>query len=397
MASFYLAQLGAEVIKIESPFGGDVLRASPSGDPTADAPSGFAAFNAGKRSLAVDIRRPEGAALVRELALSCDAFVENFRPGVVARHGLDYASLKAIKPDLVYCSISAYGQQGEWAGRGAYDHVVQALTGMTMLSGDEGEPVKVGFPVIDVGTGLVAAMSVMAALMGRLRHGKGEYIDASMVQASLALMYPVATAFLSEGKTPGRLGNRGHSGSPAADIYPCSDGWLSVAANTPAQFRSLAALLGFEHLCDDAAVLDVEAFSRVNGGFVVARDAEPVRVLLREAFAGRSAAEMEQLLNQHGIPAARVRTPGEFLAEVEAQPLVTLPFTQYGAGTNGSARTAGLGFAVGEGQGSGASKAGAPSLGADTAAILAALGKSPDDIERLQRDGVIACREPLPA
>ncbi|MES2909928.1 MAG: CoA transferase, partial [Pseudomonadota bacterium] len=132
LTSFYLAQMGAEVIKIEPPNGGEVMRASKS-VAEGDTPTGFVACNAGKRSLAMDIRTPQGAELVRSLALTADVFIENFRPGVVAKYGLDYESIKAIRPDIVYCSISGYGQEGDWSGRGAYDHVVQALTGMMMM------------------------------------------------------------------------------------------------------------------------------------------------------------------------------------------------------------------------------------------------------------------------
>ncbi|HET8747007.1 MAG TPA: CoA transferase, partial [Ramlibacter sp.] len=208
LASFYLAQLGAEVIKIESPEGGDVLR-GPRTAPT-DTPDGFVALNAGKHSVAVDVRTPEGAQAVRDLASTADVFIENFRPGVVKRFGLDEPAIRAVNPGVVYCSISGFGQQGEWSGRGAYDHVVQALTGMMMMSGDdpEGPPVKVGFPVVDVAVGLLAAMAISAALHQRARDGKGQTIDASMVQAALMLMYPNVSAFLSSGVEPQRIGNR---------------------------------------------------------------------------------------------------------------------------------------------------------------------------------------------
>ena len=206
MASFYLAQLGADVIKVESPEAGDVMRASksPDGAAAGDTPSPFTALNAGKRSLAIDIRTPEGAAQVRALARTADVFIENFRPGVVARHGLDEAAIRAERPDIVYCSISAFGQQGEWSGRGAYDHVVQALTGMMMMSGDreDAPPLKVGFPVIDVAAGMLGALSVVSALFRRLQNGQGACIDTSMVQASLMLMYPNASTYLTHRTQP---------------------------------------------------------------------------------------------------------------------------------------------------------------------------------------------------
>ena len=371
LASFYLAQLGAEVIKVESPAGGEVMRASKSGT-EGDTPAGFVALNAGKRSLAQDIRTPQGAQVIRALAATADVFIENFRPGVVAKYGLDYPSIQAVKADIVYCSISGYGQQGDWSGRGAYDHVVQALTGMMMMSGegDDQPPVKVGFPVIDVAVGMLGALSVVAALHRRAREGVGQYIDASMVQASLMLMYPNASTFLTSGVEPQRVGNRGYTGSPTADTYRCVDGWLATAANTPAQFRKLAAVLALDELCTDARALDLEAFNSPTGGFVIAKDMEYLRERFRDAFASRSAAEMETRLNAVGVPAARVRKLGEFLREVDQGGLVTLPYVRF-AQNGQQVRTPGLGFVYAQ---DGEPSAGAERLGQSNRQLLAELG-----------------------
>ena len=352
LASFYLAQLGAEVVKVEPPQG-DVMRSQ----------AGFAALNAGKRSLAVDIHAPESAQAVRELARTADVFIENFRPGVVARHGLDYATIRREKPDIVYCSISGYGQEGEWSGRGAYDHVVQALTGVMMATGANADdpPVKVGFPVIDVAVGMLAALAIVASLRRRDMEGAGQYIDASMVQASLALMYPFTSACLTTGKLPVRQGNRGFSGSPTADTYRCVDGWLATAANTPAQFRKFAAALGLQSVCEDPRALDLEQFNAPGGGFVVARDFDYLSERFRAALRENYAADMEAQLNAVGVPAARVRTLGEFLAEAPGR--VTLPLFDFG-----EARTAGLGFACADD--GGPEPRGAPELGADNAQLL---------------------------
>jgi crotonobetainyl-CoA:carnitine CoA-transferase CaiB-like acyl-CoA transferase len=367
LASFYLAQLGAEVIKIESPEGGDVLR-GPRTAPT-DTPDGFVALNAGKHSVAVDVRTPEGAQAVRDLARTADVFIENFRPGVVKRFGLDEPAIRAVNPGIVYCSISGFGQQGTWSGRGAYDHVVQALTGMMMMSGDDpqGPPVKVGFPVIDVAVGMLAAMAISAALHQRARDGQGQTIDASMVQASLMLMYPNVSAFLSSGVEPQRIGNRGYSGSPTADTYRCKDGWLSTAANTPPQFRKLAKVLGLDALCEDGRALDLDAFNS-DGGFVVARDIPYLRAQFAEAFVQRSAAEMEERLNAVGVPAARVRKLGEFLREVQDGEKLPLPEMQFVQGER-TVRTAGLGFRHGGPVPAGPGP-GAESLGASTRRLL---------------------------
>ena len=369
LASFYLGQLGAEVIKVEPP-GGDVMRAARgAGEP--GTPDGFVALNAGKRSLATDIRTAQGAELIRALAATADVFIENYRPGVVARSGLNYEAIKAVKPDIIYCSISGYGQQGDWAPRGAYDHVVQALTGMMMMSGEneDAPPVKVGFPVVDVAVGMLAALAVTAALRQREREGTGQYIDASMVQASLMLMYPNVSTFLSSGGEPQRVGNRGYTGSPTADTYRCADGWLATAANTPAQFRKLASVLGLEELCQDARALDLESFNGA-GGFVVARDLDYLRGRFRDAFAQRNAAEMEVALNAVGVPAARVRKLGEFLREVEGGGKVTLPDCRFEQ--NGHVvRTAGLGFQTSQVQP--AMAPGAEALGQSNAELVQGL------------------------
>lgn len=369
MASFYLAQLGAEVIKVETPAGGDVMRASKAGQGEGDTPTGFVTLNAGKKSLAIDIREPEGNETIRALAADADVFIENFRPGVVAKYGLDYESIKAVKPDIIYCSISGYGQSGEWSERGAYDHVVQALTGMMMMSGDspDAPPLKVGFPVIDVAAGLLGSLSVVSALHQRNQDGTGTCIDASMVQAAMTLMYPNASAFLTQRVEPQRVGNRGYTGSPTADTYRCNDGWLSTAANTPSQFRRLAKVLGLEHLCEDGEAIDLAAFNAPGGGFVVARDMVYLREQFNSAFAQYSARDMERELNAVGVPAARVRKLGEFLDEVQDGSKLPLPIQQYAQGER-TVRTPGLGFKY-RGKDS-AIRPGAPALGEHTKELL---------------------------
>ena len=388
LASFYLAQLGAEVIKIESPQGGDVMRAARASAADGDTPTGFAALNAGKRSLAVDIRQAEGAELVRSLAATADVFIENFRPGVVARHGLDYEAIRARRPDVVYCSISGYGQQGEWAGRGAYDHVVQALTGMMMMSGDRSDapPLKVGFPVIDVAVGMLGALSISAALHRRAREGVGQYIDASMAQAATMLMYPNASAYLTHQVEPQRVGNRGYTGSPAADTWRCADGWLATAANTPAQFRKLAAVLSLEALCEDGDAIDLQAFNAPGGGFVVARDLPRLRQQFTEAFARQPAAPMEERLNAVGVPAARVRRLGEFLDEVQSGDKLTFAPLAFEQGAR-TVHTPGLGFACHDDEP--LTAPGAPALGQDTRALLTELGLCPEQVVALQAAQVI--------
>ncbi len=384
LASMYLAQLGAEVIKIEPVDGGEVMRSGQ--------PMGFAPLNAGKRSLAVDIRQPEGAALVRELARTADVFIENFRPGTVARLGLGWDDIRAVKPDIVYCSLSGYGQEGEWASRGAYDHVIQALTGMMMMSGDseDAPPVKVGFPVIDVAVGMLGALSISAALHRRNACHEGQYIDASMVQAALMLMYPKVNSCLTAGEAPRRVGNKGYTGSPGADTFQCADGWLSTAANTPAQFRALMQLLALEAVCADASLLDVAALEQAKG-FVIPRDAQRLQTLIGQAFARQSAADMEARLNALGVPAARVRRLDEFMHEVADGTRLPLPQVNYAMGGQ-TVRTAGMGFRYGPAgpQQQQAQVVQVAELGADGPGLLGELGWTAEAVAGLRARAVLA-------
>ena len=383
LASYYLAQLGAEVIKIEPPAGGEVMRAARQTPGVGDQ---FATLNAGKRSLAVDIRTPEGAAIVRDLARNATVFLENFRPGVMARRGLDEAAIRAVNPDIVYCSISGFGQEGTWADRPAYDQIVQALTGMMMMGGNEGDaPIKVGFPVIDVAVGVLGALAVVSALYARVTQGRALRIDASMVSAAMALMhtYPAGSMTAREHHT--RTGNRGFTGSPGSDVFRCADGWISVAANTPAQFRGLTAVLGIEDLCADDRILDVAAFNAPHASFVRPRDFDAARRRLEAAFLRHPVDVIETGLLARDVPAGKVRKLNEFIdaATPDNLTLSAASFDQDGH----PMRTPGLGFRI-----LGAADtptAGAPPLGESGAALLRELGRSEAEIAGLVARGVI--------
>ncbi|MBP6018652.1 MAG: CoA transferase [Burkholderiaceae bacterium] len=387
LASFFLAQLGAEVIKIESLNGGDAWRASKRAVSDGDTSHGFVSINSGKKSFAVDIRQPEGAEVVRELAKTADVFIENFRPGVVAKYGLDEASIRKLRSDIVYCSISGYGQRGPWAKRAAYDNVMQALTGMMLMSGaTNSPPMKVGFPVIDVAAGMLGAMSVLSSLINRNNGGGGQYIDASMLQASLMLMYPQVSQCLTHSTEPERTGNRGFGGSPLSDTFQCADGWLAVAANTPAQVKRVLTLIGLLDLCEDTQAFDPQIFSAEGGGFVAPRDLNYVQDKISAAFQNRSANELEHSLNEIGVPAAKVRSLNEFLSEAKEIPELSSAFRSYPHGSN-QVITSGLGFSVRENNNH--INRGAPELGEDTIEILVGLGLDSQNLKELVRKGII--------
>lgn len=335
-ATFQLARMGAEVIKVERPGGGDVMRRSGSGA------HAFTALNAGKQARTIDLATPPGRAEALDLARQADLMVDNYRPGVLERHGLGYEQVKAINPRIVYCAISGYGRSDPaLAARGAYDHVVQGLTGMAMLAGQECDPpIKVGFPVIDAATGLVGALAMMAALRERDQTGHGSFLDVSMWASALQLMYPFACDVLSTGQEIARVGNKGFSGSPAADMFACRDGWLALGANTPQHIAALMQVLGVDPQ-RYAPLLD--SGSGKGPAFARARNPAAFRELLAEQLAGHPAAELEQRLNDAGVPAARVRSLREFTQQAVdtglLQPLVL------GAGEE-RAVTPGLGWRV---------------------------------------------------
>lgn len=307
-ATFHLAQMGAEVTKVEKPGGGDVMRR------TAAGARAFTALNAGKRMREIDIASDAGRAEVLDLARATDVMVDNYRPGVLRRHGLGYEDVRKVNPRIVYCAISGYGYTDPArTPYGAYDHVIQALTGMTMLAGTEGDPpLKTGFPVVDAATGIIGTLAIVIALRERDLTGTGCFLDVSMWASALQLMYPFACETLASNQEIARVGNKGYSGSPAADTFACRDGWLALGANTPAHIEQLMRVLGVDP-AEVAPLLEPPDAARP--AFARARDPEGFRDLLAARLAGQSAVDLERRLNAAGVPAARVRTLREFTRE----------------------------------------------------------------------------------
>lgn len=382
--TYLLHLMGAEVIKIELPRRGDAMRW---GDPQRpQMAAGFVAVNAGKKSLAVDLKDPRGRDLVVDLVRSADVLVENFRPGVMESLGLGYERLAALRPQLVYCSVSGYGQEGPMRAWPAYDHVVQAASGMAMMQGEEGEaPVKVGFPVVDTATGMNAACAVLAALVRLHRGGGGQYIDVSMLDASASLMFPVLNNCLANGATPPRVGNRGFTGSPGCDTFRAASGAIAVGANTPEQFARLCEILGVPEVLADPALVEANHGGR---GFARARDGAALRQRLESAFCAAPASEWELVLNQAGIPAACVRD----LAGFTEGPLQDLPGAVIDLppmpGHPHGARAIGAGFRTRfDPPGT---QSPAPLLGEHSLQVLRAAGFAADRIAELLESGVVA-------
>ncbi|MGE0807282.1 MAG: CaiB/BaiF CoA transferase family protein [Burkholderiaceae bacterium] len=337
LATLQLSLLGAEVLKVEGP-GGDVMRRSGQGEQS------FVALNAGKRPLHLDLRRADDLAQARTLAADCDVLVDNLRPGALEGLGLGFDAVSALNPRIVYCAISGFGREGAWSRRLAYDHVVQAATGMAMLAGtDSDPPIKSGYPGVDAVAGLQAAMAIVCALRERDRSGRGLFIDVSMTGAALQLMYPFACDAMSTGASPPRVGNQGYSGSPAADFFASSDGWIAVGANTPRQLLALLDVLGLRAMAHDPAVFEAPPDAGAPAAFVRARDPQMLKRALAQRIAGWAARELEARLVERGVPAARVRRIGEFVADARAAgALADIVLAEGGV----SVRSPGLGYRV---------------------------------------------------
>jgi len=261
-ASQTLADMGAEVIKIERPGAGDDTRGwgppyakDVTGNDTSEA-AYYLSANRGKKSLTIDMTKPEGQEILHKLAAECDVVIENFKVGGLAKYRLDYASLSEINPKIVYCSITGFGQDGPYKDRPGYDFMIQAMGGLMSITGapDQepgGQPMKVGVAVADIFTGLYATIGILAALRHRDATGEGQHVDLALLDVQAAILANQAMNFLTTGKAPGRLGNA-HPNIVPYEAFPTADGYIILAVGNDSQFRSFCHVAGIGHLPDDA-------------------------------------------------------------------------------------------------------------------------------------------------
>ena len=261
-----LGDLGADVIKIERPVAGDDSRhwgppwlKNAQGEPTRES-AYYLSANRNKRSVAIDISVPQGQQLVRDLAGRADVVIENYKVGGMKKFGLDYASIRAVNPRIVYCSITGFGQDGPYADRPGYDYLFQGLGGLMSVTGERDErpgggPQKIGIPVVDLFTGMYASVSILAALHHRDAGGAGQYIDVSLFDTVLAMSSGALSNYFCSGKLPGRLGNASANITPY-DVFPCADGQMVVASANQSQFASPAHAIGKPELAADPRFSD---------------------------------------------------------------------------------------------------------------------------------------------
>jgi crotonobetainyl-CoA:carnitine CoA-transferase CaiB-like acyl-CoA transferase len=380
--AYQLAMLGAEVIKIEHPEGGDLARRL-GADPHASARNmgaSFVAVNAGKQSVTLNLKDPRGKAILREMVKEADVLVENFRPGVMARLDLGYEALKQINPALVYCAISGFGKDGEMSNRPAYDQIIQGISGAMSVTGDAASaPLRVGYPVSDTVGGLTAAFGICAVLLDARATGTGRMLDVSMLEATLATMGWVVSNYLNAGVTPQPMGNENFTAAPSG-TFRTGEGLLNIAANETRQFVALCRVIGRDDLLADPRFSERNA-RKVNRAALKAE--------IETALLPDSALNWETKFVDAGVPAGRVMTVPEILAHPHLKSrefVCELADADADAGTPAQ-RVTRAGFRLSEG--STAPVTPAPVLSAHTRDHLARLGYSDSQIETLRTEGVI--------
>ena len=311
-----LADLGADVIKVERPVVGDDTRhwgppflQDAEGNNTQQA-SYYAACNRNKRSVTIDMSKPEGQELIRNLALQSDIVVENFTVGGLTQYGLDYASLKKLNPKLIYCSITGFGQDGPYAERAGYDLMIQAMTGMMSITGQaEGEPMRVGVAIVDVFTGVYATSAILAALEVRHRTGEGQCIDMALLDVGMAILANQAAGFLNTGKVPMRQGNSHPSLAPYQD-FETADGAMLLAVGNDGQFARFCEVAGHAEWATDVRFTSNTA--RVTNRVALVE-------LMQSVTRTRSTAAWIAALEDKAVPCGPINTMDQAFADAQVQ------------------------------------------------------------------------------
>lgn len=307
-----LADLGADVIKVEAPEGDDTRRWGPpfidrDGEKSA---AYFHATNRGKRGITCDFRTPEGQETVRRLVADADVLIENFKVGGLTKYGLDYESLKKVNPRLIYCSITGFGQTGPYAHRAGYDFIIQGMAGLMSVTGEpEGQPQKVGVAVTDVFTGVYGATAILAALVQRGRTGEGQHIDMALLDVATSIMANQAMNFLVSGKPPTMMGNAHPNLAPYA-VFDCANGWIILATGNDAQYQRLCAILGLDDMAKAPDFL-TNADRIANRAEMTAR--------ITAATLRWAKADLLQACEDQGVPAGPINNLAEVFDDPQVQ------------------------------------------------------------------------------
>ena len=375
-ASMILADLGAEVIKVELPEQGDESRGF---GPFVNGQSAyFASVNRGKKSVAIDLRASKGQELVRALAAKSQVLLENFRPGSMARYGLDYESLHPTIPHLVYASISGFGQTGPYAQRPAYDVVIQAMGGIASITGIEGQPpVRVGSSISDLSAALYGVIGITTALSSARETGRGQHIDVSMLDCQVALLENAIARYDVSGEVPTPLGSR-HPAITPFQFFEASDGYLVIAAGNNRLWRALCEAIGSPELVDDA---------RFSTNELRTRNQAELEELLAAVFKVRSVPNWCDTLEQAGVPCGPIQDIAQVVADPHVKAREMVKRIDVPAANSSLAVPASpLKFSE---PGCVLDPRPAPDLGQHTAEVLGELAVSPGELDQLRADGVI--------
>ncbi len=376
-----LALLGAEVIKVEPPQGGDQMRDRMLPSPLADRgmASAFLALNHSKRSLALDLKNPRGRQIALDLIRTADVVVHNFRAGVIDRLDLGWETVRAVNPRLVYLSLTGYGSTGPKAPDPAYDGAVQAASGMMMSNGHQSTgPTRTGYFPVDLFTGQAGAFAVAAALLRRERTGEGQFLDLSMLDSALAIQGPSVCQYTVDGTLGSLIGNSSATSLPTADCFPTADGMILMSATMQHHAEAIFEEAGIGHLMQDPRFADTAA-RRAN--------AELVRATLIEAFAADSASNWAARLGRRGVPIAKVNTIAEAMADPQLAYRGILQEVPPPRGFAEPMRLIGAPF-VADADGP-AAVCPPPVLGQDGETVLRELGLSDTEIAELQGSAVV--------
>jgi len=376
-ASYQLALLGADVVKIERR-GGEDMRRTPLSREWAERnmASAFVAVNGNKRSLTLDLQKPAAQDIVRKLAAKADVVMENFRGGVMDRLGLGYEALSAANPRLIYCAISGFGQTGPFSHEAGYDGKIQAMSGIMAITGHaETGPTRAGFAVCDVLSGATAAFAVSSALFQRSQTGQGQFIDVSMLEASLAFLTTQVADYTVAGHRQEQAGNQAVSRKVTANLFKARESWLLLAVNDEKQYRNLMTGLGRTEVFDDPRFTD---------WFTRKENEAALRAIIEDALSTQDAKVWERTLNDAGAPCASIWKIEEVIDHPQ---IVARGALQTVDSPYGMLRLVGSGFQMAHGGGKLDTVAPAP--GQHTNEVLTELGYGAAEIAALRADAVI--------
>ncbi len=375
-ATQLMAQLGAQVIKVEQPVGGDMTRGLMSASSDGMAPS-FLAANLGKRSLTLDLKNPKAKEIVHKLVAEADVLVENFKPGTIERLGFGFEAMKAIKPDLVYASISGFGQTGPRANLPAFDGAIQAYSGMMSISGHaETGPVRSGYFSVDMSTALNAAFAITAALLRRTNTGEGQRVDVSMLDTAMFMQSPQMTGYLVSGKAPELNGNASPTKQPTSNVFASSNGYVQVIAMKETQVQALFTELGMP-----------ERYAEFNEPTVRLARRDEVHGLIAPMIAAQTTEYWLEALDAIGVPVSAIQDFPTIAEEPQLAHREVFVEQAHHLHPNESVKVVRAAHVAEPGNPS--IQGPTPTLGAHTDDILGELGYSVDQIKAMRDEGMV--------